>query len=130
MNLKYLIDQIDPVVEECGEYRVYVLEEISQGKYQEHSVIKIDIEDDAGEINLVTNQYAKEQNNDDGILLSSLCAQLKLLPPHYADCAVYSRTAEVYVDEECRLIRDAPLVAIGWNHDHRRFGLVQERAKK
>ena len=132
MKLQYLIDQIEPEIVACADYPVFVLEDISENKeaseFQEYDVLDIEIEEKDPEINLITNQNGNKEGK--GLTLSALFSSLNSLLPQHREYSLFSGSAKQYVDKTHWVRLDVPLIALGWDHKGRHFGLVQQKSKK
>lgn len=132
MKLQYLIDQIAPELPACAEYPVFVLEDISKerevSEFQKYAVLDIEVEEKDPEINLITNQNGNREDN--GLTLSALFSRLNSLMPQYREHLIFSSSAKTYVDKTHWYRIDMPLIALGWDHNGHRFGLIQQKSEK
>lgn len=135
MDLSYIINEIENILDRCGAYGTYILKDIAILEQNENEIelfpiLDIDIEKEDKEITLLSNELSENTEKKDApMLLRDLYNRLVVYKQKYPDFRIFSGSSTFQLDEYYGRV-DTPLAAFGINDEEKKFLLVQSEHKE
>jgi fructose-1-phosphate kinase PfkB-like protein len=116
------------------EYQAFVIK-LTKGsledplEFAEFPVLEIDVENEAKEITLVSNERSTESTDKPTLNVHDLALRLSELETECSDYHIFSGSAPIGLGDDYYGRVDTPIYSTGWNDDDRHFGILQAPTK-